>query len=757
MHIKQSLDQRLRLKGENVMKKTMSLIATLIMAMSLAFGAISSARALPQQAATTSVDIRVNLGKNDVEETSDGSMRLGSGDLELVTDDTVQKVGIRFTGVSIPKGATILNAYIQFKVHKTSSVATNLIIKGEASANASVFTTTAKNVSSRVKTASGVSWSPAAWTTIGATGTDQRTPNLAPVIQEIISQSGWASGNALVLIITGSGKRVAKSYNGDAAGAPLLHVEYSTAAAVSTSPTATTTLQSTQIVSPTATLTTTATSAATQGISPTQTLAPTATPTATQIVSPTPTPALSNSADGSVVAFPGAEGFGAQTAGGRGGKVIEVTNLNDSGTGSLRACVDASGPRICVFRTGGTITTLSKIVVKNPYLTVAGQTAPGGGITLRAAQNYTGEPFVISTHDVIVRYVRFRAGASAIPNSVRRSLTVNYGAYNVILDHCSFSWATDQPLLLIDGAHNITVQWSIVSEALANSTHYEAGYIEHSTGLSVSGKQYHSTEKTGNISLHHNLIANNGGRNPQNAGFGLEDVVNNIIYDWHKMAFTTHDLQANVPSNVVNNYFKKGVDTTGYEVRGSHVNDAMTGPQIYVSGNLGPHVTDATTPAIYIVAPGDRIFVVPNRFPAAPVTTSSAQQAYSDVLAKAGVRVPTMDAVDKRIIEQVKRGEGKIIDCVSATELTSPIDCSTRVYLSASDYTKYGINDPLDSKGWPILAAGTAPQDSDHDGMPDSWETAHGLNPNIDDSAQDRNGDGYTNIEEYINGLVSNY
>ncbi|HLO18817.1 MAG TPA: hypothetical protein VK206_28555 [Anaerolineales bacterium] len=742
------------------MKKTMNRIATLVVAMSLAFAAFSNVRALPQQVATTSVDIRVNLGKNDAEESSDGSMHMGSSDLELVTDATVQTVGIRFTGVNIPSGATILNAYIQFKVDEISDVATNLTIKGEASANALAFTTTALNVSSRAKTASAVTWSPVPWTTVGATGTDQRTPNLAPVIQEIVSQSGWASGNSLAIIITGSGKRVAKSYNGDAAGAPLLHIEYSADTVVSTTPTATTNLptatpQSTQTVLPTAT---TATSAPTQITSPTQTLVPTATSAPTQIISPTatlaPTSSSSGPVGGSVVAFPGAEGFGAQSAGGRGGKVIEVTNLNDSGTGSLRACVAATGPRICVFRIGGTITTLSEIDVKNPYLTVAGQTAPGGGITLRASQDYTGEPFVISTHDVVVRYVRFRAGASATPNSSRRSLTVNTGAYNVILDHCSFSWATDQPLLLIDGAHNVTVQWSIVSEALANSTHYEAGYIEHSTGLSVSGKQYHSTEKTGNISLHHNLIANNGGRNPQNAGFGLEDVVNNVIYDWRKMAFTTHDLQANVPSNVVNNYFKRGVDTTGYEVRGSHVNDAMTGPQIYVSGNLGPHITDPSQPAINIVAPSDRIYVVPNRFPAASVTTTSAQQAYSDVLAKAGVRIPTMDAVDKRIIEQVKRGEGRIIDCVSATELTSPINCSTRVFLSAADYTKYGINDPLDSKGWPILAAGTAPQDSDHDGMPDSWETAHGLNPNLDDSAQDRNGDGYTNIEEYINGLV---
>jgi len=457
-----------------------------------------------------------------------------------------------------------------------------------------------------------------------------------------------------------------------------------------------------------------------------------------------------------VVAFPGAEGFGAQSVGGRGGQVIEVTNLNDSGSGSLRECVSAQGPRICVFRIGGTITTQSEIIVRNPYLTIAGQTAPGGGITLRASQGYHEEPLIISTHDVIIRQMRFRAGASALANSSRRSLTLDTGAYNVILDHCSFSWATDQPLLLIDGVHDVTLQWSIVSEGLSHSTHFENGaYIEHSTGLSVSGKNYHSTAQTGNITIHHNLLAHNNGRNPQNAGFGLEDVVNNVIYNWGGQAFTTHDLQANVPSNIVNNYFKKGVNSISYEIKASHVNDMMTGPRIYVIGNLGPHRTDDMQPDINVVNPDDRIFVVTNRFPAPAVTTSTAQQAYDAVLAKAGTRIPTMDAVDRRIIEEVKRGEGKIIDCVSASELTSPINCIARVYLSAADYTKYGINDPLDNLGWPILAAGTPPPDSDHDGMPDSWEAARGLNPNLNDSAQDRNGDGYTNIEEYINGLVS--
>jgi pectate lyase len=498
---------------------------------------------------------------------------------------------------------------------------------------------------------------------------------------------------------------------------------------------------------PVATATNTPVSAATI----TQT--PMVTATATSITTPTATPAAGG---GPVVAFPGAEGFGAQSKGGRGGTVIEVTNLNDSGAGSLRACVAAQGPRICVFRVGGTITTQSEIIATNPYLTIAGQTAPGGGITLRAAQNYHEEPFIISTHDVVIRFVRFRAGASAVPNSSRRSLTINSGAYNVILDHCSFSWATDQPLLLIDGVHNTTVQWSIISEGLAHSTHSEGGvFQEHSTGLSVSGKNYKSTEKTGNITIHHNLLAHNGGRNPQNAGYGLEDVVNNVIYNWGGQGFTTHDLQADVPSNVVNNFFKPGVNTTGYEIRASHVNEANTGPRIYVSGNIGPRRTDDTQPGLNSVSPSDRIYTVSSPFAAPAVFTTSAEQAYRDVLLKAGTRIPMLDAVDKRIIEEVKSGGGRIIDCVSAAELTSPINCSTRVFLSPADYTRYGINDPLDSKGWPILAAGTSPQDSDHDGMPDTWETARGLNPNLNDSAQDRNRDGYTNIEEYINELVA--
>lgn len=468
-----------------------------------------------------------------------------------------------------------------------------------------------------------------------------------------------------------------------------------------------------------------------------------------------PAGAAPASESAAVVAFPGAEGFGAKSVGGRGGRVIEVTNLDDSGPGSLRACVEAEGPRTCVFRVGGTITTYSDIRATSPYLTIAGQTAPGGGITLRASPDYYEEPITIRTHDVIIRHIRFRAGASTIPNSSRRSFRLDSGAYNVIIDHCSFSWATDQPLLLIDGVHDITVQWSVISEGLNASTHDEGGLIAHSKGFSVSGKSYHSTDRTGKITIHHNLLAHNGQRNPQNAGFDLEDVVNNVIYNWGEEGFHTSDMQTDVPSNVVNNYFKAGVNTTGYEIQATHTNNAVAGPRVYIRGNIGPHRTDDTQPDINLVKPSGRPYIVTNPFPAPPVTTTGAEQAYADVLAFVGARIPTLDAVDKRVIEEVRRGEGRIIDCVSARELSATIDCAARIHLTPADYTKYGINDPLDERGWPILAAGTPPQDSDHDGMPDAWESARGLNPGADDSAQDRNADGYTNLEEYLNELAS--
>jgi pyrimidine deaminase RibD-like protein len=187
-------------------------------------------------AGINSVDVRVVKGENDVEESSRGKIYINSTNLELVYDTSTQKVGLRFTDVSIPQGATIVNAYIQFKVGKVSTNGTTLSIQGDASANAPAFASTTRNISSRSKTTRVVNWSPSSWSTVGAVGSAQLTPNLAPIIQEIISKPGWAPGNPIVIIITGSGKRVAKAYEGDAAGAPLLHIEYTTNMVVSNIP-----------------------------------------------------------------------------------------------------------------------------------------------------------------------------------------------------------------------------------------------------------------------------------------------------------------------------------------------------------------------------------------------------------------------------------------------------------------------------------------------------------------------------------------
>jgi hypothetical protein len=176
----------------------------------------------------STVEVRVAASEDDAEErTSSSAVNLASTDLDLVYDKSNQTVGMRFNGLAIPPGAAIVNAYLQFQVNETSSTVTSLTIEGEAVDHAAAFTSAARNVSSRARTAASVAWSPAAWTTSGQAGPDQRTPNISPVIQEIVSRPGWSSGNSLVILITGSGARTAEAYEGGAAGAPLLHVEYS--------------------------------------------------------------------------------------------------------------------------------------------------------------------------------------------------------------------------------------------------------------------------------------------------------------------------------------------------------------------------------------------------------------------------------------------------------------------------------------------------------------------------------------------------
>src|SRR3954469_13831405 len=244
-----------------------------------------------------------------------------------------------------------------------------------------------------------------------------------------------------------------------------------------------------------------------------------------------------------IPAFPGAEGFGATTPGGRGGKVMMVTNLNDGGPGSFRAACEAEGPRIVIFRVSGLITLTKKLVIRNPYITIAGQTAPGDGICLR---NFT---FVIATHDVVVRYLRSRLGDLTAQED--DSITLAAGAQNVVVDHCSASWSIDEDLSLAGDVSNITVQWCLIAEGLNHSNDAKG---EHGYG-SLS-------RANGPVTWHHNLWAHNVSRNPRlgdNYGrppFPTFDVRNNVIYDYGDIASGL--TQGVLKVNYVGNYIRPG-------------------------------------------------------------------------------------------------------------------------------------------------------------------------------------------------------
>ena len=427
----------------------------------------------------------------------------------------------------------------------------------------------------------------------------------------------------------------------------------------------------------------------------------------------------------SIPAFPGAEGFGANSVGGRGGSVIEVTNLNDSGPGSLRVAVEAEGPRIVVFRTGGTIELQSCLDVTNPFITIAGQTAPGGGITLKNHPSHKRTPLRIFTHDVIIRYIRSRPGPSTRKSSNVDAMGIlGNGAYNVIIDHCSASWATDETMSTWYDLHDITIQWCIISEGLYDSTHSEG---PHSMGILLG------SDGGRNISVHHNLFAHNHERNPRIKTTGLVDFVNNVVYNYGCAAGWLSNDYGDLPVNYVGNFVKMGSDSDPslYEIEISSPTGSFT-ISLHVNGNIGPHRPSDDMDESLVVSPEDRQWIVPTRHNAPLVTTTSAFEAYDQVLADAGATVGLdsqgnsywrRDTVDERIVNDVRNGTGSIID------------------------------DPSDVGGWPELAAGTAPMDADHDGMPNEWEYLWGFHPcNPSDGPGDADEDGYTNVEEYLNG-----
>jgi pectate lyase len=424
----------------------------------------------------------------------------------------------------------------------------------------------------------------------------------------------------------------------------------------------------------------------------------------------------SPSSHSELAAFPGAEGFGTGTPGGRGGTVCAVTNLYDSGPGSLRDCIDLEGPRYVVFRTAGTIELHERLTVEHPYLTIAGQTAPGDGITLRMDPGSgTDEGTMqIATHDVVVRYLRLRPGDGGSGDDSHDALTIYHeGVHHVVVDHVSLSWAIDENLNTYDDATDITISNSIIAEGLRYAGHPEG---QHSKGLLASGDDAYD------VSIHHNLFVSNVDRNPQVSGVSVADVRNNVIYNYGEGSgdgVTLLSSSHGAPQmNWVGNYYKPGPDSpTDRPEFATYIGDTGRSHRWFADGNVRwtPEGDEEARVAVASSGESDAPFAAPS------VTTSPAREAYRTVLRDAGASL-VRDEVDRRLVREVRTGGGSFAD---------------------------------DAGPWPTLAAGTPPADSDGDAMPDEFEVAHGTDPAVPDAVGDVDGDGYDNIEDWFNSLVA--
>ena len=419
-----------------------------------------------------------------------------------------------------------------------------------------------------------------------------------------------------------------------------------------------------------------------------------------------------------IPAFPGAEGFGMYAQGGRGGKVYTVTNLEDSGPGSLREAVEAQGPRTVVFAVSGTIALKSDLQIKNDYITIAGQTAPGGGILVR---NY---PLQVAASHVIIRHIRSRLGAEA--GQEADSIWVSDGKH-IILDHVSASWSTDESLSVshryrpdMVGLDHVTIQWSVIANSLNRSIHAKGDHGYGTLARGSFGARY---------SFHHNLWASHSARMPRPGNYesaaidpvGVTmDFRNNVFFNWKgtgKQGASGYnaDKDARAAYNFINNYYVPGPDSKGRMA----FDEGNSGARAFFAGNYMAHQlpSDPWSLVSGLQVDGYR---QSSPIPVAPVETDSAPDAFRAVLHHAGAA--PRDAVDIKVVDGVRNENGRI------------------------------INNVTEAGGWPELASGVAPTDSDGDGMPDEWELAHTLNPhNAADGVTDRNGDGYTNLEEYLN------
>ncbi len=437
------------------------------------------------------------------------------------------------------------------------------------------------------------------------------------------------------------------------------------------------------------------------------------------------------------VAFPGAEGGGMFTTGGRGGKVIFVDNLNDKGNGSFRKAIEAEGPRTIIFRVSGNIELQKTIHIKNGDLTIAGQTAPGDGICLK---NFG---IRVDADNVIIRFIRVRPGD--VMKEENDAIT-GLRHKNIIIDHCSFSWAMDEVASFYDN-ENFTMQWCIISESLYKSEHHKGN---HGYGGIWGGL---------NASFHHNLLSDHTSRNPRFCGPRYTgkpenektDFRNNIIYNW---GFNSAYGGEEGSYNMVNNYYKPG-PATKKDVRNRILEltqmffdpkinpDTLRAGWFYIDGNVvdgfpaisknnwkggvqGKGVDEKAIEKSKLLSPVSFY----------KVNTNDAETAFNQVLKSAGASV-VRDDVDKRILKETETGIEK---------------CG-----SSFDGGENGIIDSQnDVGGWPELKSLKPLVDSDNDGMPDEWERENNLDPKTADNNAKTLDKNYTNIEVYMNSLVDN-
>ena len=475
-----------------------------------------------------------------------------------------------------------------------------------------------------------------------------------------------------------------------------------------------------------------------------------------------------------IPAFPGAEGGGMYTFGGRGGKVLTVTNLNDDGPGSFRWACEQGGARIVVFNVSGNIVLKTPIIVRAPYITIAGQTAPGEGVQI------SGESFQVDTHDVIVRHMRFRRGNTHV--WYREDSFGGNPVGNIMIDHCSCEWGLDENISfyrhmfdLHDGKPkrkvptvNVTIQNTISAKALDT--------WNHAFGSTIGGE---------NSSFMRNLWADNTGRNPSIGWGGVFNFVNNIIYNWvHR---TADGGEYSTMSNFINNYYKPGPLTpegpisyriVKSESRSNKLFDYPQYGRIYAAGNIvegnervtkdnwdgGIQIADKDLPNgipddVKALMHSDEPFAMPH------LTIIPSDQTFDKVLSNVGATLPCRDIVDQRIVEEVRTGQAYYVkklpkknpygDMWGLSDKSKNKEGFFKYRRLDNDSYKHGIITSIEQMGgFPKYKKYTAWKDSDGDGMPDEWEIANGLNPNDPSDANlDCNGDGYTNIEKYINGI----